>query len=71
MRRVRYNRADILDCINKASQLKTHCFVVATANGYIITKIQPVCNQRYCEFNDKGEMHYHEPTFLVDVVGRI
>ena len=71
MGRVRYNRGNIQDCITKASQLKTHCFVVATGYGFTITKIQPPSNQRYCEFNSKGQMHYHEPTFIADIVGNL
>ena len=68
---MKYNRADLDDTVRIAKKLNKQSYVFATANGYTIGNSPPPANQRYIRIDGQGNMFYHKPTFIVDVVGRI
>lgn len=68
---MKYNRASLEDTVRVAKQLKRMSFVHATAYGYTIAKTAPPANQRYIKIDEKGNVFYHEPTFIVKTMGVI
>jgi len=68
---MRYNRADIGSAIKAAQKLNKMSYVFATANGFTIAKSPPPANQRFVRVSKEGNIFYHEPTFLVDIIGGI
>lgn len=69
---MKYNRANLEDTVRVAKQLKGMSYVYATAYGYIIAKsAPPFDNQRYIRIDEQGNIFYHEPTFVVDIIGSL
>jgi hypothetical protein len=69
---MKYKRGDLEDSVRVAKVLKQPSFIYATGNGFTISKSPPpFANQRYVRVDEQGNIFYHEPTFEVDLIGRL